>query len=308
MILQRVPVTMEFTSTVADPDLDASCGDVAVRVDVPAAVGVKTPDELIVPSVAAQVTAELNAPVPCTVAVQVDVCVVRIELGEQLTETDVIEGDALTVTVADPDLLESCVEVAVMVAGPAAAGVKTPDELIVPSVADHVTLELLLPDPKTVAVQVDVCVVRIELGEQVTETDVIEGDALTVTVADPDLVESCVDVAVMVAGPAAVGVKTPDELMVPPVAAQVIAELNAPVPCTLAVQVDVCVVRMDAREQSTETEVIVGGPVTATVADPDLVESCVDVAVMVAGPAAAGVKTPDELMVPPVAAQVTLEL
>jgi hypothetical protein len=35
----------------------------------------------------------------------VDVCVVRIELGEQITETDVIEGDALAVTVADPDLV-----------------------------------------------------------------------------------------------------------------------------------------------------------------------------------------------------------
>ena len=54
--------------------------------------------------------------------------------------------------------------------------------------------------------------------------------ATTVTGADPDLVESCVDVAVMVAEPAAVGVKTPDELIVPSVAAQVTAELNAPVP------------------------------------------------------------------------------
>ncbi|MGD0482245.1 MAG: hypothetical protein ABSA42_18905 [Terracidiphilus sp.] len=68
------------------------------------------------------------------------------------------------------------------------------------------------------------------LAEQVTDTDVIEGDALAVTVADPDLVASCVEVAVMVAGPAAVGVYTPDELMVPPVAPQVTAELNAPAP------------------------------------------------------------------------------
>jgi hypothetical protein len=34
----------------------------------------------------------------------------------------------------------------------------------------------------------------------------------------------------MVAVPAPEGVKTPDELMVPPVAAQVTAELNVPVP------------------------------------------------------------------------------
>src|ERR1039458_2176883 len=106
-------------------------------------------------------------------------------------------------------------------------------------------------------------------GEQSTETEVMAGVAVTVTGADPDLVASCVDVAVMVVLPAAVGVKTPDELIVPPVAAQVTAELNAPVPCTVAVQVDVCVVRMDAGEQSTETEVIPGVAVTVTGADPD---------------------------------------
>ena len=155
---------------------------------------------------------------------------VRIELAEHVTETDVIERDAFTATVADPDLVESCVEVAVMVAGPAAAGVKTPDGLIVPPVAAQVIAELNAPAPCTVAEQVDVCVVRIELGEQITETDVIEGDALAVTEADPDLVASCVEVAVMVAGPAAAGVKTPAELIVPPVAPQVTAELNAPAP------------------------------------------------------------------------------
>jgi len=146
---------------------------------------------------------------------------------------------ATTVTGADPDLVESCVDVAVMVAVPAAVGVKTPDELIEPPVAAQVTAELNAPVPCTVAVQVDVSVVRMELEEQVTETDVIEADAVTVTGADPDLVESCAEVAVMVAVPAALGVKTPDELIEPPVAAQVTAELNAPVPCTVVVQVDV---------------------------------------------------------------------
>jgi hypothetical protein len=130
----------------------------------------------------------------------------------------------------------------------------------------------------------------------------------TVTDVDPDLVASSVEVAVMVAVPAPEGVKTPDELMVPPVAAQVTAELNAPVPCTVAVQVDVCAVRMAAGEQSTETVVMAGVEVTVTGADPDLVASWVEVAVMVAVPAPVGVKTPDELMVPPVAAQVTAEL
>ena len=77
----------------------------------------------------------------------------------------------------------------------------------------------------------------------------------------------------IVAVPAPVGVKTPEGVIVPPVAVQVTAELNAPVPSTVAAQVDVCVVRMDAEEQSTETEVIVVGAVTVTVAGPDLVMS-----------------------------------
>jgi hypothetical protein len=232
-----------------------------------------------------------------------------MDAGEQSTETEVIAGVAVTVTGADPDLVASCVEVAVMVAVPVPVGVKTPDALIVPPVAPQVTAELNAPVPCTVAVHVDVCVVRMDAGEQSTETEVIAGVAVTVTGADPDLVASCVEVAVMVAVPVPVGVKTPDALIVPPVAPHVTAELNAPVPCTVAVQVDVWVIRMVAGEQSTETEVIaVGWPLTATVALPDLVASCVEVAVMVATPAAVGVKAPDESIVPPVAAQVTLEL
>lgn len=65
---------------------------------------------------------------------------------------------------------------------------------------------------------------------------------------------------------------------------------------------------MDVGEQATETEVIVGATVTATVAEPDLVESSVDVAVMVALPAAEGVKTPVDVITPSVADQETPEL
>jgi len=54
-------------------DFVASCVEVAVIVAVPEAVGVKTTEEVIEPSVADQVTALLNAPVPVTVAVQVEV-------------------------------------------------------------------------------------------------------------------------------------------------------------------------------------------------------------------------------------------
>ena len=114
-------------------------------VAVPVPAGVKTPEVVIVPSVVPQVTAELYDPVPCTVAVQLDVCVVRMDAGEQTTETEVIVDGAVTVTVALPDLVESCVDVAVMVAVPVPAGVKTPALLTVPMLAgltDHVTDEL----------------------------------------------------------------------------------------------------------------------------------------------------------------------
>ena len=54
--------------------------------------------------------------------------------------------------------------------------------------------------------------VRIGVGEHVTITVVIDP---TTTLADPDFVTSCVDVAVMVAVPMPDGVKTPDVPMVP---------------------------------------------------------------------------------------------
>ena len=129
----------------AVPDFVESCDDVAVITAVAAAVGVNTPEDVIVPSVAVQVTAELYDPVPCTVAVQEDVCVVRMDAGEQFTETEVIVDGAVTVTVALPDLVESCVDVAVTVAVPVLPGVNTPALLTVPMLAgltDHVTEEL----------------------------------------------------------------------------------------------------------------------------------------------------------------------
>ena len=56
----------------------------------------------------------------------------------------IVEG-AVTVTVAKPDLVASCVEVAVMVAVPVAVGVNTPLLPTVPmlvGLTDHVTAEL----------------------------------------------------------------------------------------------------------------------------------------------------------------------
>jgi hypothetical protein len=83
-----------------------------------------------------------------------------------------------TATEAVPDFVVSCVEIAEMVAVPAPAGVKTPAPLTAPmlvGLTDHVTEELKLPVPLTVGMQVDVCVVRIEAGEQLTVTEVIVG-------------------------------------------------------------------------------------------------------------------------------------
>ena len=64
-----------------------------------------------------------------------------------VTAMEVIEG-ASTMTDAGPDLVVSCVLVAVMVTAPAVDGaVKSPAVLIAPAAADHVTAELKLPVP-----------------------------------------------------------------------------------------------------------------------------------------------------------------
>src|ERR1035438_7308615 len=116
-----------------------------------------------------------------------------MEVREQLTVTEVIAGVRFTVTCALPIFVESCVEVAVVVAVPAPAGVKTPELLTAPILAgltDHVIDVLKLPEPVTVGVQVEVCVVRIGLGEQSTETEVMVGGNTTVIEAEPDLLAS----------------------------------------------------------------------------------------------------------------------
>ena len=189
-------------------------------VAVPAPVGVKTPKGVIVPPVAVQATAELNAPVPSTVAAQADVCEVRMDAGAQTAETVVIvDGVAVTVTVAVPDAAVSCVEVAVMVAVPAPEGTKMPEEVIAPPVAVQVTAGLNVPVPSTVAVQADVCVVKMASGVQTTATEVTL-DPITLIVAVPEAFVSCVEIAVIVAIPAFAGVKTPAGVIAPPLTAQ----------------------------------------------------------------------------------------
>jgi hypothetical protein len=64
-------------------------------------------------------------------------------VGLQETETEVMVGGGVTLTVVLPVLLVSWTDVAVTVTEPAVAGaVSNPEELIVPALADHVTDEL----------------------------------------------------------------------------------------------------------------------------------------------------------------------
>lgn len=70
--------------------------------------------------------------------------------GLQLTETEITDaaGAACTETADFPDTAGFCVLVAVIVAVAAEEGaVNSPVELIVPTLADHVTDELKLPVP-----------------------------------------------------------------------------------------------------------------------------------------------------------------
>ena len=69
-----------------------------------------------------------------------------MEIGEQTTETEVIVGGTVTVTVVEPDLVVSWVEVALIVSDPevgtSAGAVYNPELEIVPEAADQVTAEL----------------------------------------------------------------------------------------------------------------------------------------------------------------------
>ena len=99
-------------------------------------------------------------------------------------------GKAVTVTVVEPDFFVSCVDVAVSVAMPVAAGVKMPELPTVPALdgdTDHETPLLKLPVPVTEAVQVDVWFEKIEAGTQLADTDVTEVGAVTTTLAAPDM-------------------------------------------------------------------------------------------------------------------------
>lgn len=116
------------------------------------------------------------------------------------------------------------------------------------------------------------------------------------------------ELALQVAVPAPDGVKTPVDVMLPPVAVQTTALLYAPVPLTVATHVAVCEVPIEAGLATTVIPVTVattGVDVMDMFAVLDFVLSCVEVALQVPVPVPDGVKTPDCVMVPPVALQVT---
>ena len=78
-----------------------------------------------------------------------------------------------------------------------------------------------------------------------------------------------VELALQVAVPAPEGVSRPVEVMVPPVAVHVTAELYDPVPDTVAEHCDVCAVVMDVGEAVTAMDVTVAGTlVTVMDAEP----------------------------------------
>jgi hypothetical protein len=149
--------------------------------------------------------------------------------------------DTVTATVAEADLVESAVDVAVIVAvsAPVFAGVKVtpvPDatpavELKVPSAAGltaKFTVFANAPVPVTVGVQVAVCVIEIDVGAHTSATPVIVAGALvTVIFADPEMFvyPSAAELAVQVSDPVPDGVNIPPDVIVPPVAVHVTAEL-----------------------------------------------------------------------------------
>lgn len=165
--------------------------------------------------------------------------------GEQDTETASMITGTATTTLVLPDLVPSCVDVAVITAVPAAVGVNTPVALKLPmlvGLTDQLTALLKFPVPVTEGAQLVVWLVKIEGGLQVTETDVIVIGTADITVALPDFVGSWVDVAVTVAVPAAFGVNTPVALTLPRVEGvtdQVTPLLKAPAPVTDCVQAEV---------------------------------------------------------------------
>lgn len=230
---------------------------------------------------------------------------------------------SVTATVADAVFVESSVDVAVMVAVSALVGgvnvTAVPDATSVEALSvpppDGLTLRFTVfvnaPVPVTVGVQLAVCVVLMLVGVHVSVTPVTLADAaVTAMFAEPEMFVNPVttEVAVHVPVPAPDGVNTPFDVIVPPVAVHVTAELYDPVPDTVAEHCDVCPVLIEVGNALTAIDVMVAvGLDTAIVAEPEIFvnPATVEVAVHVPVPAPVGVNTPACVIVPPVAVHVT---
>jgi hypothetical protein len=225
----------------------------------------------MLPPVADQVTDVLLLPVTPAVNVCVPPINIEAETGEMVTETT----GALTVTVAEADLVESAALVAVTVMLPALPGaVNRPDVEMEPPLADQVTAVLL--EPVTVAVNCCVPPVASEAEPGLTETATAWG-AVTVTVAEADWVGSATLVAVTLNVPALLGaVYRPEDEIWPPDADQVTPVVELPL--TLAVNCCVPPVVSEAEPGEMVTPTVVVA-VTVTAADADLVLSAMLVAV-----------------------------
>jgi hypothetical protein len=117
---------------------------------------------LRVPAVDANVTARPEIGFPVLSAVATKSCQAPLLVPPSTgvpNRTSASPAAAYVVTVAVPDLVESCVEVALIVAVPADPGVKTPALLMLPTLeglTDQLTELLKLPVPLTVAAQLAV--------------------------------------------------------------------------------------------------------------------------------------------------------
>jgi len=148
----------------------------AMQLPVPVPEGVKTPPCVMVPPVAVHVTPVLYAPVPATVATQVEVCDEVMLDGFATTLMLVTVGEAFVMEIAaapDTFVNPACVDVALQLPEPAPEGVNTPPCVMVPPVAVQVTPVLYAPVPATAATQVAVCVVLIDDGVAATPIPVI---------------------------------------------------------------------------------------------------------------------------------------
>jgi hypothetical protein len=133
---------------------------------------------------ALQVTVEAKLPVPVTLAEHCEAPVVTAEVGVQVAVTAVMVG-AMRVREAEPDLVVSWVDVAVivtgLVAGATVGAVYRPAELMVPSVelppatppTLQVTVKAKLPVPVTLAEHCEVPPVLTEVGVQEAVTAVM---------------------------------------------------------------------------------------------------------------------------------------